>query len=188
MRIFVAVALEAALGEAVAKLPPRLNSAAEAFRWVPPGNLHLTLKFLGEITEERVAQASDAAREVSGRSRPFSITLGGLGAFPSPKKPQIVWIGVVQGADRLIELARDLDVTLRRVKFPEDDRPFRPHLTIARATHAKPMPDLSGLLGGMRGVVVGTQSVDRLVVMESTLNRNGSVYRSVDEMRLGEVW
>ena len=187
MRIFVAVALEAALGEAVAKLPPRLNSAAAAFRWVPPGNLHLTLKFLGEIPEERVAQASDAAREVAGRSRPFSITLGGLGAFPSPKKPQIVWIGVVQGADRLIELARDLDVTLRRVKFPEDDRPFRPHLTIARATHARPVPNLSGLLGGMRGVVVGTQSVDRLVVMESTLNTNGSVYRSVDEVRLGEA-
>jgi 2'-5' RNA ligase len=184
MRIFVAVALEAALGRAVAELPQRLNSAA-AFRWVPPGNLHLTLKFLGEITEERVARVADAAREVAGRSRPFSITLGGLGAFPSPKKPQIVWIGVAQGAERLIELARDLDVTLRRVKFPRDDRPFRPHLTIARAAHARPVPDLSGLLGGMRGVVVGTQSVDRLVVMESILNTNGAGYRSVDEVRLG---
>jgi RNA 2',3'-cyclic 3'-phosphodiesterase len=185
MRIFVAVALEAALGAAVAELPPRLNSAAAAFRWVPPGNLHLTLKFLGEVTEERVTRVADATREVAGRSGPFSITLGGLGAFPSPKKPQIVWIDVVQGADRLIELARDLDVTLRRVKFPQDDRPFRPHLTIARAAHARPLPDLSGPLGGMRGVMVGTQSVDTLLVMESTLKANGSIYRSVEEVRLG---
>jgi RNA 2',3'-cyclic 3'-phosphodiesterase len=185
MRIFVAVALEAALGRAVAELPRRLNSAGAAFRWVPPKNLHLTLKFLGEITEERVTRVADAAREVAGRSRPFSITLGGLGAFPSPKKPQIVWIGVVQGAERLIELARDLDVTLRRVKFPQDDRPFRPHLTIARAAHGRPLPDLSGPVGRMRGVMVGTQSVDTLLVMESTLAANGSIYRSVEEVRLG---
>jgi len=187
MRVFVAVALDAALREAVAGLPPLLNSAAASFRWVSAQNLHFTLKFLGEVEEGRVARVTGAAREVAGRATPFPITLGGMGAFPSSKRPQVVWVGVKQGADRLAELARDLDVTLRRVKFPRDGRPFRPHLTIARAKHSGAVPDLSGLLGNLRGVVVGTQAVDALLVMESTLNPGGSIYRPVEEVRLGEA-
>lgn len=187
MRVFVAVALEAALRKTVAELPQRLNSAAAAFRWVPTGNLHLTLKFLGEIAEEHVDRVIGAAREVAGRAMPFPITLGGMGAFPSPKKPQVVWVGVAQGVDRLSGLARDLDVTLHRVEFPRDSRAFRPHLTIARAKQAGPMPDLSGPLRRLHGMVVGTQTVDAILVMESTLNPAGSIYRSVEEVRLGEA-
>jgi 2'-5' RNA ligase len=187
MRVFVAVALEAALRKTVAELPRHLNSAAAAFRWVPTGNLHFTLKFLGEIAEERVARVIGAARAVAGRATPFPITLGGMGAFPSPKRPQVVWVGVAQGDDRLSELARDLDVTLSLVEFPRDSRPFRPHLTIARAKQAGPMPDLSGPLRTLRGVVVGAQTVDALLVMESTLNPGGSIYRPVEEVRLGDA-
>jgi RNA 2',3'-cyclic 3'-phosphodiesterase len=187
MRVFVAVAVEAALRKVVAALPQHLNSAAAAFRWVPAGNLHLTLKFLGEIAEERVPRVIGAAQEVGGRATPFSITLGGMGAFPSPRRPQVVWVGIVQGADRLNELARDLDATLSRVEFPKDSRPFRPHLTIARAKQAGPMPDLSGPLRNLRGMVVGAQTVDALLVMQSALNPGGSIYRPVEEVRLGEA-
>jgi len=187
MRVFVAVALEAALRKVVAELPQHLNSTAAAFRWVPVGNLHLTLKFLGEIAEERVSGVIGVAQEVAGRSMPFPITLGGVGAFPSPRRPQVVWVGVAQGADRLSELARDLDITLSRVAFPKDSRPFRPHLTIARAKQAGPMPDLSGPLRSLRGMVVGAQTVDALLVMQSALNPGGSIYRPVEEVRLGEA-
>ena len=186
MRVFVAVALEAALRKVVAELPPHLNSAA-AFRWVPSGNLHLTLKFLGEIAEERVPPVIGAAQEVAARATPFPITLGGVGAFPSPKRPQVVWVGVAQGADRLSALARDLDVTLSRVEFPKDSRPFRPHLTIARAKQAGSMPDLSGPLRSLRGMVVGAQTVDALLVMQSALHPGGAIYRPVEEVRLGEA-
>jgi RNA 2',3'-cyclic 3'-phosphodiesterase len=186
MRVFVAVALEAALRKVVAELPPHLNSAG-VFRWVPTGNLHLTLKFLGEIAEERVPRVVGAAQEVAGRATPFPITLGGVGAFPSPKRPQVVWVGVAQGADRLSELARDLDVTLYRVEFPKDSRPFRPHLTIARAKQAGSLPDLSGPLRRLREMVVGAQTVDALLVMQSALNPGGAIYRPVQEVRLGEA-
>jgi len=99
----------------------------------------------------------------------------------------VVWVGVEEGGDRLIEMARHLDVMLRRVKFPKDRRAFRPHLTIARARGGGPVPDLSGPLGGLGGVMVGTQSVDTLFVMESTLAAGGSIYRAVEEVRLGET-
>lgn len=187
MRIFVAVALNAALREAVAGLRSRVNSAASSLRWVPPQNLHFTLRFLGEITEQRVARVTGAAREVSGRTRPFSIVLAGLGAFPSPRRPQVVWVGVGQGADELTALAGDLDTTLRRMKFPGEGRPFQPHLTVARAKQSGPLPDLAGSLDDLGRVVVGTQTVDALCVMESKLHPSGAIYRPVEEVRLGEA-
>jgi RNA 2',3'-cyclic 3'-phosphodiesterase len=187
MRIFVAVALNAAVREAVGNLRARLNSAASSLRWVPPENMHLTLKFLGEITERRVARVTDAAREVAGRNGPFSIMLAGMGAFPSARRPRVVWVGVGQGADELVALARDLDTTLRREKFPREARPFRPHLTVARAKHSGPVPDLAGPLGELGGVVVGTQTVDMLFVMESMLHPSGAIYRPVEEVRLSEA-
>ena len=185
MRIFVAVALNAALREAVAGLRSRLNSAASALRWVPPENLHFTLKFLGEIAEGRVARVTDAAREASARTTPFSIVLAGMGAFPSPRRPQVVWVGVGKGADELIALAGDLDTALRRMRFPSEARPFRPHLTVARAPRSVPVPDLARSLGDAVGVVVGSQTVDALCVMESRLHPSGAIYRPVEQVRLG---
>jgi RNA 2',3'-cyclic 3'-phosphodiesterase len=187
MRIFVAVGLDAALRETVAGLRSRVNSTAASLRWVPPGNLHLTLKFLGEITERRTAGVVAAAREVAGRARPFSMTLAGMGAFPSPRRPRVVWVGVVEGSERLVALAGDLDAALRRMRFPKEAHPFRPHLTVARAKDADPAPDLSDTLRDLGGVMVGTQTVDTLFVMQSTLNPAGAIYHPVEEVRLGEA-
>ena len=187
MRVFVAVALAPALREAIGGARSRLNSAGSALRWVPPDNLHFTLKFLGEIAEARVAGIADAAREVAGRTGRFEITLAGLGAFPSPRRPQVVWVGVGDGADRLVALAGDLDTALYRLKFPREHRPFQPHLTVARVRRAGPVPDLSGPLDGLATLVLGSQPVDALLVMESTLNPSGATYRPVDTVRLREV-
>ena len=185
VRIFVAVVLEPALREALADVRSRLNSAGAALRWVPPENLHFTLRFLGEIAEARVATVTAAARAVAGTIEPFEITLAGMGAFPSARRPQVVWVSVGIGADRLVTLARDLDTELRGLEFAPEDRPFRPHLTVARTRH--PAPDLSAALGALGGLVVGTQRINVLCVMESTLRPSGAVYRAVEEVRLREA-
>jgi len=187
MRIFVAVALVPALREAIGGLRFRLNSAASSLRWVPPDNLHFTLKFLGEIGEAGVGRVADAARGVAERTKRFEIMLAGLGAFPSPRRPQVVWVGVGEGADRLIALARDLDAALHRLKFPLEDRPFQPHLTVARVRRAGPVPDLSGPLHDLDGMILGTQTVEALLVMESTLKPSGATYRPLDTVWLREV-
>ena len=187
VRVFIAVPLDQELRAAAAGLRRQLNSTADLLRWVPPGNLHLTLKFLGEIAEERVTKVAEAVREVARRSGRFTITLTGAGAFPSMRRPQVVWVGVKQGSDTLIALARDLDVALHRMKFPREHRPFRPHLTVARSRHGGPVPDLSGPLGGLGDLIVVRQVVDTLVVMESQLQPSGAIYRSIEEVGLGEV-
>ena len=186
-RIFIAVALAPTLRHAVAGLEPRFSAAANSLRWVAPDHLHFTLKFLGEITGAEVTRAGEAARQVGARTRSFAITVAGMGAFPSPRRPQVVWAGVSDGADRLIALAGDLDEALRRMKFPRERRPFQPHLTVARVRRSGPAPDLTAILQELGGVPVGTQAVEALLVMESTLNPSGSIYSQVEEVRLGEV-
>lgn len=148
-------------------------------RWVAPDNLHLTLKFLGEITEAQVSRATEAAHEAAQSAAPFAITLEGLGAFPSPRRPRVVWVGVSGGADRLIALAGALDAAMQRRKFPREARPFEPHLTVARVRAAGPPPDITESLAGVGRPLIGTQRVEALVVMESVLGPSGPKYREV---------
>lgn len=187
VRVFIAVPLDPELRDAAAGLKRHLDAAADMLRWVPPGNLHFTLKFLGEIAEQRLAKVTEAARDVARRTAPFTISLTGAGAFPSMRRPQVVWVGVGEGAEALIALARGLDRALHRLKFPRERRPFRPHLTVARAKHARPLPDLSGPLSKLEGLAVGTQPVNTVMVMESQLHPSGATYRPIEEVGLGEV-
>jgi RNA 2',3'-cyclic 3'-phosphodiesterase len=183
-RIFVAVTLAPVLLDAVSGVRARLAEANDGLRWVPSHNLHFTLKFLGGITPSQLTKVIAAAREVAVRTKPFAITLAGLGAFPSPRGPRVLWIGVSAGAGSLIALAEDLETALRRVRVPREHRPFRPHLTIARVRPAAPMIDLSRAVADLRGFEIGSQTVDALRVMESHLKPSGAVYEELEEVRL----
>lgn len=174
------------LRRAVVGLAPQWGEVGRSLRWVPPDNLHFTLKFLGEITSPQLAGVAAAAKDVAARAQGFRIALAGLGAFPSPRRPQVVWVGVTEGADRLIALAADLEAALHRLKFPKEVRPFRPHLTIARVRRRGLALDLTGVLAPLGGFALGAQEVTNLLVMESTLHPCGAIYRQVEEVGLGE--
>ena len=183
-RIFVAVALAPALLAAVSGMRARLAEAESTLRWVPPENLHFTLKFLGGITPPQLTGVVAAAREVAARTQRFSITLAGLGAFPSARRPRVVWAGVSSGADHLVALAEHLDVVLRPAHASREDRPFRPHLTIARVRDAAPVRDLSKEIDALRELEWGCQTVGAICVMESHLRPSGAVYQPVEEVWL----
>ena len=183
-RIFVAVALAPALLAAVSGMRARLAEAESTLRWVPPENLHFTLKFLGGITPPQLAGVVAAAREVAARTQRFSIKLAGLGAFPSARRPRVVWVGVSSGADHLVALAEHLDVVLRPAHASREDRPFRPHLTIARVRDAAPVRDLSKEIDALRELEWGSQTVGAIRVMESHLRPSGAIYQPVEEVWL----
>ncbi len=104
-------------------------------RFVPPANLHLTLRFLGDVEPGRVDDVG-AAMRVAARTDPFEIAFGGLGAFPSVRKPTVLWVGIARGADSLKTLAEQVDRCLSGVGFTPEAREFRPHLTLARVRKA----------------------------------------------------
>jgi len=183
-RIFVAVALEAPLREAVTDLERRLEAAGARLRWVKPEHLHFTLRFLGHISDAQLTRVKKAAREAAQGVAAFRISLAGLGAFPNARRPQVVWVGIGEGGDTLRDLAGRLDDALARHRFPKEPRGFQPHLTLARIREPRLRGDIGPLLGQLEGVDVGEQEVRSLLVMESLLRPQGAIYTQVEEVPL----
>jgi 2'-5' RNA ligase len=123
--------------------PPEIRSvlvgAAREFpvvgevRWARPENVHLTLKFLGEVPEDDLDRVAQALEPVSLRHEPFEAELSGFGAFPSARRARILWAGIGEGSEFLRELARDVDASLEPLGFEREDRAYVPHLTLGRA-------------------------------------------------------
>lgn len=136
MRIFVAAepddAARAALAKLTTALRERNQEAARAWRWVPPENVHVTLHFLGEISEERtgaLVRCLGPELEVPA----FDVDIDQLGQFPPAGRPRVLWAAVGGGRDALVRLQEATGARLAAEGFPADDRPFVPHLTLARS-------------------------------------------------------
>jgi 2'-5' RNA ligase len=140
IRSFVALPLP---DEQRARLGAYLEECARAapgFRWVPAANLHLTLRFLGNLEPETLAAVQAGLAGVRGRS--FTVALGELGTFGSRSAPRVVWLGVRTGLDEMAELAAAIETVVQAAGVPGEDRPFRAHLTLARAGSRPRRPEL----------------------------------------------
>lgn len=184
-RIFIAVPLTADVRRAAEQARRTLAVHADRFRWVAPEHMHLTLQFLGDVTSAEVHRTVDAARDVGTSAAPFAIAFAGLGAFPSTAAPRVVWVGVTGGADRLIALAEALRRALRTHRVPCDDRPFAPHLTLARVRGSGRPPDLRALRETFGEIALGGQRVTEMAVVESVLGSSGPTHTVVASSRLG---
>lgn len=161
-----------------------LRSFDRLVRWPPAQNLHLTLKFLGEVPDADVSGVCEAARLAAERSAPFGFALEGLGCFPPKGAARIVWAGVKPDGEGLLQCQKAVEQEMARVGFKPERRPFSPHLTIGRVRQG---PNT----GELRAAVETTewvgprQSSQELVVFESDLRPSGAVYRRVAGCRLG---
>lgn len=150
VRAFIGIPLPAEGQEAVAGLQDYLRALPpfSEFRWVPPGNVHITLRFLGDISGDEAAAASTALASGSAGGRAFSFPLDRLGAFPRAENPSVLWAGPMEPPPALVSLAENLQSALVRAGFPAEERPFRPHLTLARRRRKKRPP--RGLAAALR--------------------------------------
>jgi len=176
----------------VAVFPPlevrktALSGALEAVRrsddkvgWVRPENVHLTLKFLGDIREEALNDLCAALEETCRHHTPFDVGLTGLGAFPSARRARILWAGVGAGSERLCSLATDVDAAFAPLGFEREGRPYVPHLTLGRVRGRPASFELS------RASVNLSFCARRAELVESTLTEEGAVYRTVEAFALG---
>ena len=184
IRTFIALPVAGSPVEAVSAMIGDMQEAGVSAKWVEPQNMHLTLKFLGDLPRTRIQPLTDAVnRAVQGEPR-FEIALRGAGAFPSPARPRVLWVGVSEGADRVARLSRSIDESTMASGFAPADKAFRPHLTIGR---------VRGESAGTRGADVisrysdafwGTVSVDCIHVVASVLKPSGPVYTSLARIPL----
>jgi len=147
--------------------------------------LHLTLKFLGSVPEERIDAVAGALREASTDTSPFQARIRGLGAFPTARRPRVVWAGVTDGAPDMIELARRIDAALASLGFPRDERPFSPHVTLGRVREPGRNPALTEALGSAATREFGQMRVPSASLMRSELNPRGARYTELATVRLG---
>jgi len=188
-RAFVALGLDAPTREAVTAQIERLRPLSRAIAWVPPPNLHLTLKFLGEQSDAGIAHAVDALEEAAGGRAPFAITLHGLGAFPGMERPRILWVGVAEGALDVRALQSRVEIALQSRAFAGDSRPWHPHLTIGRVFDPRRWRRDSGLalreaIAHAAAMGFGTLPVARIALMRSDLSPAGARYSELCAVEL----
>jgi len=152
----------------------RLRPHAADVAWVAPANLHVTLKFLGQVDEARAPAVADALRTASARHRAFDVAVRGLGAFPSPTRPRVLWAGLEDDAGALAVLAEAIDACCGELGFPRETRPFAAHVTLGRVREPTRRPQLGEALA--RPVDFGRFAVARVSLMRSELSPRGARY------------
>jgi 2'-5' RNA ligase len=177
VRLFVAVNLPEAERRAAYGATAALRQGTLPVRWVQSAALHVTLKFLGEVSPDRADAIAGALDAAVAAVRPFEVGVGGIGGFPSLARPRVVWLGV-EAHPALELLANDVELALRPLGFEAELRPFRPHITLGRAKQGA-RPAAFDTLEQLAGRVAydGVAPVRSVDLMESTLRPEGASYR-----------
>jgi 2'-5' RNA ligase len=180
IRSFVAVSISEGARRQIGELLARLRrEQCPAVRWVKPELMHLTLAFLGEVSQDFLASAKARLIEVAQQHQAFTAQLNGLGAFPNPTRARVVWIGTEQGRSEVCALQSDVVRALGSVGYQPERRPFSPHLTIGRLR----MPD-----DVSKAVAAQFESesftVDHLILFRSVLGPAGPTYSVLAEFPL----
>ncbi|MHC4423861.1 MAG: RNA 2',3'-cyclic phosphodiesterase [Planctomycetota bacterium] len=187
MRVFIAIdigeEIRAALGDLQQQLQSKVDVKKSDVKWVNPENIHLTLKFLGEIKDETVAEVCNITQDVAGKHKSFELDVESVGCFGG-RSARVVWVGVGQGSDDLLRLQEDLDQQLASAGWPQETRKFAGHLTLCRVRNPKAGVKLAQASDAYRDFKLGTMSADSVTVYQSQLRPTGPVYAVLGDYKL----
>jgi len=186
LRAFIAIELPDSLKQELVNLQNVLKSRRHDYiKWVEPSNMHLTLKFLGDVPGDKIKDILSAMQESVAGVEPFSLFVKGLGTFPSLKRIQVIWVGLEGELATLMKLQKNIEENLDILGFPPEEREFTPHLTLGRLRFQPPDEEkerITGLITGLKFESDANIKVTSLNLMKSVLTPKGPVYT-----RLGEV-
>ena len=188
IRSFIAIELPDELKLALGQLEARLKSGKQPWvKWVDPNSIHLTLKFLGNITIDRTGEITGAMEEAAQGIPPFHLEVKGLGVFPNLRRVQIAWVGISGEVDKLDQLQQRIESNLACLGFAPESRPFTPHLTLARLRNQASLDErqrFGQLIAGTRFEAGTIIKVDAVSLMRSQLTREGAIYSRISSVRL----
>lgn len=183
MRTFIAIELSEEIREVLAQIQSHLKYAGADVKWVEKDNIHLTLKFLGEIDEKKCEKVKAALEKIAKEFKPFEISLKDIGAFPKIEFPRVIWIGLDKGAKESTELAAKIDETLSKIGFDKETRPFAAHITIGRVRSSKNKEALKEKVLSYQPSAVSHQQINSVILFQSTLTPRGSIYTKLHEAK-----
>ena len=187
IRSFIAIELSKEIHEELSKIIDGLKSIKGNIRWMKPGNIHLTLKFLGGLSSEEIETVKRVMDEAVSDFKGFELSLGGLGGFPRLEHPRVIWIGIEKGGEESENLNKKIEASLVKEGFEREERQFHPHLTLGRVKQIK---DKSGFKKSIEQIKDGSHlsvsrslggesakmDVTHLTLFQSTLTPKGSIY------------
>lgn len=191
IRAFIAIELTAEIQTRLDETTAMFKSQLEGVpvRWVPASNIHLTLKFLGDVSVANIKILTDILRtEVAGH-RPIEVSVGGAGAFPNLKRPRVIWVGVEAPAD-LTAIQSGIETAMAKLGYPRENRPFSPHLTIGRVSRNANLENtrsISKVLESSRVSFLGATCVQEICLFRSDLKPSGAVYTRIFEAPLSQA-
>jgi 2'-5' RNA ligase len=177
MRAFIAIDLPEPVHAALAEAQKGFRSACRDARWARPEGIHLTLKFLGEISDAPAKQVVEALAQI-GAFEPIAVEVKGFGFFPQAHRPRVFWAGVA-APPALAELAARVERYMEKIGFAREDRAFAPHLTLARFQVPRPQPELEAAISARADSSLGKFEASEFFLFESKLSPQGAHYRKV---------
>ncbi len=185
MRTFVAVEASKEIRDSLGMIESNLKYAGADVKWVDPAMIHLTLKFLGEITDKKADDVKGALDAVSSAMAPFDLSIKDVGVFPAAGHPRVLWVGIDKGLRETVLLASGVDEALSQIGFTKETRLFSPHLTIGRVRSPRNTSQLvekiSSAAANSTFFEVPAHRVSSLILFQSTLTPHGSVYTKLYE-------
>jgi 2'-5' RNA ligase len=183
MRTFVAIELPSETKEKIEETITPFRKLNLSISWVKPKNLHLTLKFLGEVDEEKIDDIVSILAQGVKEEQRFKMDLKDFGAFPDFKKARVLWIGIEKGKESLIRIQNKVEEGLSNIGFPQEKKGFSPHLTIARVKSPKGIERLTEQIKNVNFVAEDIE-VDELILMRSQLHPQGAIYTPLETFKL----
>ena len=185
IRTFVAVEAGPAVRQAALALIEQLRASPADVKWVDPENMHLTLKFLGDVDPRQIHRVCAAVKRAVAGAAPFELQIRGAGAFPNVDRPGTVWLGAGQGAQQVADLAGRLEEALEKLGFRPEARRFHAHLTLGRVRRGGPgVGELGQLIAQAADYGAGTMKVRKVTVFSSRLGPQGPTYESLGHATL----
>jgi RNA 2',3'-cyclic 3'-phosphodiesterase len=177
VRLFIAIELPNEIRAELSTFVKELHDVAPKVKWVRAENLHVTLKFLGNTDPSRLGSIKNALQLIRS-PQPIELSFHGLGFFPSGTRPRVFWVGMESSAS-LISLAQNIDHAVHALGFPLDDRPFTPHLTLARLEPPGLPPNLAAAISKQPSRNFGSMTAREFHLIESKLKSTGAEYTTV---------
>lgn len=184
LRVFVAVLLEQEYLHRLAAIRDDLAASGADYRWVSNSSFHITLKFIGNIAENRVKAVKDAISSTLEGHSSFEMSIEGIGGFPNGNRPRVVWAGIREGSKELVELAESVDEGLSELAIPKDRQRFVPHITLGRMRSPKGLGDLALKMSLYDWKEPLRSAVESVSLMKSVLTPRGAQYSVLERFAL----
>ncbi len=185
IRTFLAIELPRPLLMKIEEVLGDLRSSQADVRWVNPENIHLTLKFFGNIDESKIEPIVQSIDRLVQETPTILLRVKGMGAFPNLRNPRVIWLGLSEGKESLNSFQKKLEIEFKKIGFPPEDRPFHPHLTLGRVKSSRGKEDLARRMERYREEEFGEIQAEKVILFKSDLRPSGPIYTPLREIRLG---